>query len=93
VGWLYSLWGGEGINAAWNTRSAETKRLAVIGTPTVVVMVLDPATECTYAHPGIGLSAVRRIANDERGTELRTSMTLGPDRVEAIHQPGIDLLG
>jgi hypothetical protein len=88
VGWLFSIWGGEAINMAWSTRSEESKRLATVGTPSVVAVRLDPATECSYAHPGIGLSAVRRVLSDEPGTELRTKVTLGPDRIEAIHHPG-----
>jgi len=59
VGWLLSLWGGEAINHAFSTRSAESRRLERVGTPTVVVALLEPATECSYAHPGIGQAAGR----------------------------------
>jgi len=73
VGHLLSIWGGEAINHAFTTRSAESRRLARVGTPTVVVALLDSATECSYAHPGIGLSAVRRVAGEEPGTSVNTT--------------------
>jgi hypothetical protein len=87
VGWLLSLWGGEAINHAFSTRSDECRRLERVRTPSVVVALLDPATECSSAHPGIGLSAVRRLAGVEPGTSVRTRVILGPERIEAIHHP------
>lgn len=88
VGWLLSIWGGEVINAAFHTRSPESQRLEEVGMPTIVVALLDPAKEISYAHPGIALSAARRVTMEDPGTELRTIVTLGPERIEAIHHPG-----
>jgi hypothetical protein len=88
LGWLLSLWGGEGINMAVSTRDPESKRLKNVGIPSVVVALIDPSTEVSYSHPGIGLAAARRVAGDEPGTEFRVNRTINPDRIEAIHHPG-----
>jgi hypothetical protein len=53
---LLRIWGGEGLNMAWGTRSDESRRLWRIGTPTVVVADIDP-TWASACHPG-WLSAV-----------------------------------
>jgi hypothetical protein len=31
---------------------------------------------------------VRRVAGEEPGTSVNTTVTLGPERIEAVHQPG-----
>jgi hypothetical protein len=82
------IWGGEAINMTYQRRSAECVRLERVGVPTVVATLLDPVTERDYAGPGIGLSAVRRMAGVESGTSVCTTVALGPERIEAIHQPG-----
>lgn len=87
VGYLLSIWGGEGINMAWNTRSAESKRLELIGTPSVVVVLFDPAVDEHHAHPGLTTAAVTRVVAEPRSTAITCTRPLPGKRVEAIKHP------
>jgi hypothetical protein len=87
VGYLLSIWGGEGINMAWPTHSAESKRLELVGTPSVVVVLFDPAVNEHRAHPGLTAAAVTRVAADPGSTAITCTVPLAGDRIEAIEHP------
>jgi hypothetical protein len=87
VGYLLSIWGGEAINMEWHTRSPESRRLELIGTPSVVVVLFDPAVDDHRSHPGLTAAAATRVGGEPQGTSITCTVPLAADRIEAIEQP------
>lgn len=88
VGYLLSVWGGEGIYMNWHSRSAETKRLEQIGTPSVVVTLLDPSNDPYRAYPGLLAAAVAAYSTRSRGVDICALAPIPVDRIESIEHPG-----
>jgi hypothetical protein len=87
VGYLFSIWGGEGINMAWDSRSEECRRLARVGTPSVVISLIDP-TESSGSHPGLFAAALNKARGGTRGTDVCIRVPVTPANIEAIEFPG-----
>jgi hypothetical protein len=82
---LLRIWGGEGINQAWHTRSAESARLQKVGVPTVVSVAIDPRW-ASHSHPG-WLSA---LVTGE-GTSVIFRREIPASCIEDMYQPGSDI--
>jgi hypothetical protein len=87
VGHLLSIWGGEGINMAWHTRSDESRRLERIGVPSVVIACLEPS-RVDRAHPGWLAATVSAAAGEPRGLDLICTTRVVGSEIEDVHQPG-----
>jgi len=87
VGHLLSIWGGEGLNMHWHSRSHECRRLELVGTPSVVVAVIE-ASFVSRAHPGWLLAAASGVLGEPRGLALTCRAPIPGSRIEMIHQPG-----
>jgi hypothetical protein len=87
---LLERWGGEGINMAWDSESAETARLCTVGTPSVVVATIDPRS-ATYASPGWLEACVRRLLKaGQYGLTVSCDSLIAGSWVEHIWHPGDD---
>jgi hypothetical protein len=87
---LLERWGGEGINMAWHSESAETARLCTIGTPSVVIATIDPRS-ATYASPGWLEACVRRLLRaGQYGLTLHCDSLVEGRWIEQIAHPGDD---
>lgn len=81
---LLRIWGGEGINQAWNTRSEESRRLWDVGLPTVIVVAIDAAWP-ERMNPGWMSALVLG-----QGADVMFTRPIPAECVQAVHHPGSD---
>jgi hypothetical protein len=87
ISYLVEVWGGEGINMPFHSHSPEMERLKRVGTPSVVIVAIDVGVHYQHSHPGVLTAAVRTLLTNDGGTSIQSSVTIGPEYVEAIEHP------
>lgn len=88
IGYLVEVWGGEGINMALSSRSPEIRRLERVGTPSVVIAVIDLSRHCDRSYPGVLAASVRHLRYGDGGTSIMCRSIVGPECIESIQHPG-----
>lgn len=88
---LLTFWGGEAISMAYGDDDPEMATIRGIGTPSVVQVRIDLKRDDLRCYPPVVVAAAQlEIGDYGGGSDVFCMHSLGPDRIEAIHQPGSD---
>ena len=85
IRWL-RLWGGEGINMAWSTRSPESVRLQSVGVPVSSSWAIP--SSLAHGTPGWLAAAAERVLAHAGGASLQCEQDIPAAAVEGIAHPG-----